>query len=56
MSGPQLDKPGQCNARLFISDDHGDNTCTMRCQSAPVQPNPFPVSMPAVPAPPGWRG
>jgi len=26
---------GECNARLFIGDDYGDNTSTMRCQLPP---------------------
>ena len=30
MIGPE-DVEGECNARLFIADDFGDNTCTMRC-------------------------
>jgi len=25
------DVPGECNARLYIGDDHGDNRATMRC-------------------------
>lgn len=35
MFGPPEDKPGECNARLFIGDDFGDNTTTMRCGLAP---------------------
>lgn len=27
--------PNDCNARLFFSDDYGDNRCTMRCQLGP---------------------
>lgn len=29
--GPSEDVPGKCNARLFLGDDYGDGTCTMRC-------------------------
>ena len=32
MYGPPKDKPNECNARLFIGDDWGDNRSTMRCQ------------------------
>lgn len=32
--GPK-DQPDQCNARLFLGDDHGDNSCTFRCQLPP---------------------
>lgn len=35
MFGGPDDKPGECNARLFLSDDHGDNTCTIRCGLLP---------------------
>lgn len=31
MFGPPADVPGECNARLFLGDDYGDNTCTVRC-------------------------
>jgi hypothetical protein len=31
MDGPPKDVPGQCNARLFVGDDYGDNTATFRC-------------------------
>ncbi len=34
MSAPE-DVPGQCNARLYIGDDHGDNHATMRCGEEP---------------------
>jgi hypothetical protein len=34
--GPPEDVDGECNARLFIGDDYGDNECTIRCQ---LQPN-----------------
>jgi hypothetical protein len=32
MFGPQKDKPNQCNARMFLGDDYGDNDATFRCQ------------------------
>ena len=32
MFGPPEDVKGQCNARLEIADDYGDNCATMRCQ------------------------
>jgi hypothetical protein len=35
MWGEPEDKEGECNARLFIADNHGDGTATMRCQRAP---------------------
>ena len=35
MFGPPEDVPGECNARLGIGDDYGDNTATMRCQLQP---------------------
>ncbi len=31
MHGPPEDVVGECNARLFLSDDYGDNHCTIRC-------------------------
>lgn len=31
MFGPPEDVPGDCNARLYIGDDYGDNRATMRC-------------------------
>lgn len=31
MFGPPKDVEGQCNARLYLGDDYGDNTCTHRC-------------------------
>lgn len=31
MYGPPDDVPGECNARLVIGDDYGDNSCTFRC-------------------------
>lgn len=35
MYGEPEDGDGQCNARLFIGDNYGDNTATMCCQLAP---------------------
>jgi len=35
MFGEPKDVDGQCNARLFLSDDYGDNDCTIRCQLSP---------------------
>lgn len=32
MLGEPGDVAGECNARLFIGDNYGDNTATMRCQ------------------------
>ena len=32
MPGPPKDVEGECNARLFLADDYGDNPCTFRCQ------------------------
>lgn len=29
--GEPDDVPGQCNAHLYVGDDHGDNHATMRC-------------------------
>lgn len=31
MNGPPDDVEGECNARLYIGDDYGDNHATMRC-------------------------
>ena len=31
MFGPPDDVEGQCNARLYLADDYGDNSATMRC-------------------------
>ena len=33
--GPPKDVPGECNARLSIGDDYGDNAATMRCSLSP---------------------
>lgn len=35
MFGPPKDTEGQCNARLFLGDDYGDNTVTFRCTLKP---------------------
>jgi hypothetical protein len=35
MMGPPKNVEGECNARLTIGDDFGDNVATMRCQLAP---------------------
>ena len=35
MFGEPRDKEGECNARLFIGDNYGDNSTTIRCQLAP---------------------
>ena len=35
MDGEPADVDGECNARLFIGDNYGDGTATMRCQRAP---------------------
>lgn len=35
MFGPPRDAAGECNARLEIGDDYGDNSATMRCQLTP---------------------
>jgi hypothetical protein len=31
MFGPPEDVKGECNARLYLGDDYGDNVCTVRC-------------------------
>ena len=36
--GEPKDQPDQCNARLYIGDNFGDNHATMRCQRAPGHP------------------
>jgi len=38
--GPQKDVDGQCNDRLEIADDWGDNGATMRCQLKPGHDGP----------------
>ena len=40
MNGPSKDVPGECNARLFIGDDYGDNSATIRCQLLPGHDGP----------------
>jgi hypothetical protein len=35
MYGPPEDKEGECNNRMVMGDDYGDNSCTMRCQREP---------------------
>ena len=35
MFGEPQDEEGECNARLFIGDNYGDNSATIRCQLAP---------------------
>jgi hypothetical protein len=40
MYGPPKNVEGECNARLSIGDDYGDNSCTMRCSLAPGHPGP----------------
>lgn len=35
MFGEPQDVDGECNARLFIADNYGDNSATIRCQLAP---------------------
>lgn len=32
MHGTPSDVADECNAHLYLADDHGDNTCTIRCQ------------------------
>lgn len=29
------DVPGECNARLYLADNYGDNHATLRCQREP---------------------
>ena len=40
MYGEPEDREGECNARLFIADNHGDNHATMRCQLKPDHTGP----------------
>ena len=40
MYGEPKDVEGECNARLYIGDDFGDNTATMRCSMSPGHPLP----------------
>lgn len=40
MFGPPKDVIGECNARLYLGDDYGDNVCTFRCQLHPGHSGP----------------
>ena len=40
MLGPPKDVKGECNARLFLGDDYGDNECTCRCMLKPGHTGP----------------
>ena len=40
MMGLPKNVRGQCNARLEIGDDYGENCCTMRCQLKPKHKGP----------------
>jgi hypothetical protein len=40
MFGEPSDVDGACNARLFIADNYGDNSATIRCQLAPGHDGP----------------
>lgn len=40
MFGEPPDAESACNARLFIADNYGDNSSTMRCQLAPNHDGP----------------
>ena len=40
MYGEPEDVQGECNARLFIGDIHGDGHATMRCQLKPDHTGP----------------
>lgn len=40
MYGPPKDVEGECNARLHIADDWGDNCCTLRCREQPDHEGP----------------
>jgi hypothetical protein len=35
MFGEPTDESDECNARLFLADNYGDGTTTMRCQRSP---------------------
>jgi len=39
-NGPPKDVDGECNARLSIGDDYGDNSATIRCGLAPGHDGP----------------
>jgi hypothetical protein len=38
MLGEPKDVEGECNARLYLGDDHGDNDVTFRCRLEPGHP------------------
>lgn len=40
MFGKLEDTKGECNARLYIADDYGDNHVTMRCSLSPNHDGP----------------
>jgi hypothetical protein len=40
MFGEPKDVDGECNARLFLADNYGDNHCTIRCQLSPNHEGP----------------
>lgn len=40
MFEPPKDVPGECNARLYVGDDYGDNTSTFRCGQEPGHAGP----------------
>jgi hypothetical protein len=40
MFGEPKDTENECNARLFIADNYGDGTATMRCQLVPGHDGP----------------
>ena len=40
MNGPQKDVEGECNARLSIGDDYGDNSASIRCGLVPGHDGP----------------
>jgi hypothetical protein len=40
MFGPPKDVSGECNSRLSIADDYGDNSATMRCSLKPKHTGP----------------
>ena len=40
MHGEPEDVDGECNARLYVGDDFGDNHATMRCELEPGHEGP----------------
>jgi hypothetical protein len=40
MFGPPENVKGECNARLYLADDYGDNSCTIRCRLEPGHEGP----------------